>query len=218
MTASFDGTAQIWNGHTGSPLGEPMNHGDMVYDAVWSDDSSVVLTYGRSGSARLWDAASSRPARRAAVAPRPGRRSGLPARQARCRHLLARRHGQALDRRPSRSARSAEQAALETNVMTGMELGDDDIVRLLDVSTWRSRRDALEALRTWSRALSIRGGLRRGFGWRPVGGICCFSSRRVGPGADVRLKPDLQIGVRNCQAPHYFRFNANAGREPYFMA
>ena len=37
-----------------------MNHGDMVYDAVWSDDSSRVLTYGRSGSARLWDAASSR--------------------------------------------------------------------------------------------------------------------------------------------------------------
>ena len=29
--------------------------------------------------------------------------------------------------------------------MTGMELGDDDIVRLLDVSTWRSRRAALEA-------------------------------------------------------------------------
>ena len=27
--------------------------------------------------------------------------------------------------------------------MTGMELGDDDLVRLLDVSTWRSRRDEL---------------------------------------------------------------------------
>ena len=61
LTASFDGTAQIWNGRTGSPEGEPMNHGDMVYDAIWSDDSSVVLTYGRSGSARLWNAASSRP-------------------------------------------------------------------------------------------------------------------------------------------------------------
>ena len=31
--------------------------------------------------------------------------------------------------------------------MTGMELGDDDLVRLLDVSTWRSRRDELEASR-----------------------------------------------------------------------
>ena len=61
LTASFDGTAQIWNGRTGSPLGEPMNHGEMVYDAIWSEDSSRVLTYGRSGSARLWDAASSRP-------------------------------------------------------------------------------------------------------------------------------------------------------------
>ena len=37
-----------------------MNHGDLVYDAVWSDDSSRVLTYGRSSSARFWDAASSR--------------------------------------------------------------------------------------------------------------------------------------------------------------
>jgi hypothetical protein len=38
--------------------------------------------------------------------------------------------------------------ALETSVLTGMELGDDDIVRLLDVSTWRSRRSALDASRS----------------------------------------------------------------------
>ena len=46
--------------HRQQPMGEPLHHGELVYDAVWSDDSSRVLTYGRSESARLWDAASSR--------------------------------------------------------------------------------------------------------------------------------------------------------------
>ena len=42
---------------------------------------------------------------------------------------------------------AANEAAIETSVMTGMELGEDDLVRLLDVSNWQSRRDALERMR-----------------------------------------------------------------------
>ena len=33
----------------------------MIYGAVFNSDASMVLTFGRSKSARLWDAATSRP-------------------------------------------------------------------------------------------------------------------------------------------------------------
>ncbi len=50
---------------------------------------------------------------------------------------------------PAASSAPAGQVALETSVMTGMELGADDLVKLLDVSTWRTKRGELETL--WAR-------------------------------------------------------------------
>ena len=150
MTASFDGTAQIWNARTGKPMGEPLEHGELVYDAIWSDDSTCVLTYGRSHSARLWDAASSR------VLGEPmshgGRVDGalfVPG-----KHVVATcsRDGTArLWTMPAPSSAPAERVALEASVMTGMELGADDLVKSLDVRAWRSRRDELEVARSRDR-------------------------------------------------------------------
>jgi WD40 repeat protein len=117
----------------------------MVYDAIWSDDSSVVLTYGRSDSALLWDAASSRVVgerlshgdRIDGAAFLPGKRGVV---------ATCSRDGTArLWTIPTTVSTPAERAALQASVMTGMELGDDDLARLLDVPTWRARRDALEA-------------------------------------------------------------------------
>ena len=48
---------------------------------------------------------------------------------------------------PAISTTPAGQLGLEATVITGMELRDDDLPRLLDVSTWRSRRKELEELR-----------------------------------------------------------------------
>jgi WD40 repeat protein len=119
----------------------------MVYDAVWSGDSSVVLSYGRSGSARLWNAATSRPlGERLSHRDRVDGPIFLPGRPA---VATCSRDGAArLWTVPEPISTPADQAVLETIVTTGMELGDDDIVRLLDVSAWRSRRDALEAMRS----------------------------------------------------------------------
>ncbi len=150
VTASFDGTAQIWDGHTGHPIGEPLEHGELVYDAVWSEDSSRVLTYGRSNSARLWDAASSRPL--GEPMSHRGRVDGAVFVPGRSVVATCSRDGTArLWSIPAESRGSAEQIGLETSVITGMELGDLDLVRPLDVSTWRSRRDALEELRSRER-------------------------------------------------------------------
>ena len=146
VTASFDGTAQVWNGHTGAPLGEPMNHGEMVYDAVWSDDSSCILTYGRSDSALLWDVASSR---------RVGQSLTHSDRLVRAffvtgRNVIATCSRDGTTRlwsMPVSTTASAPVVALEAAVITGLDLGPDNLLRLLDVPSWRSRRAALETHR-----------------------------------------------------------------------
>ena len=131
-------------------MGEPLDHGELVYDAVWSDDSTRVLTFGRSDSARLWDAASSR------VLGEPmthtERIDGAVFLAGRPVVATCSRDGTArLWTMPAIGSVPAEQVALETSVMTGMELGADDLVKLLDVATWRSRRRALEASRSRER-------------------------------------------------------------------
>ena len=131
-------------------MGEPLQHGEMVYDAVWSDDSSRVLTYGRSDSAKLWDAASSR------VLGEPmshgGRINGAVFLPGRAVVATCSRDGTAkLWTTPAISSAPAEQITVEASVMTGLELGADDLVKLLDVATWRSRRDELEASRSRER-------------------------------------------------------------------
>jgi WD40 repeat protein/serine/threonine protein kinase len=150
VTASFDGTAQIWNAGTGKPMGEPLDHGELVYDAVWSDDSTRVLTYGRSRSARLWDGASSR------VLGEPMshgvRVDGALFLPGKSVIATCSRDGTArLWTMPALSSTPAEQVALEASVMTGMELGADDLVKSLDVRAWRSRRDELEMSRNRER-------------------------------------------------------------------
>jgi WD40 repeat protein/serine/threonine protein kinase len=142
LTGSFDGTAQIWDSHTGRPLGEPMNDGDMIYGAFFSADASIVLTFSRKGSARLWDAASSRPLGQ------PLSHQGqiesctfLPGRSTIA--TIARDRTARLWTVPAPLAGDPQRIADQMSVLTGMELGDDDVVRVLDFSAWKSRRAAI---------------------------------------------------------------------------
>jgi len=143
LTGSFDGTAQIWDAHTGRPLGEPMNHGDMLYGAEFNHDASIVLTFGRSWSARLWDAASSRPLGEWLA--HDGEiddavfLAGRPVVATASRDKTAR-----LWSVPAPFTGSADQVAEQMSVLTGMELGEGDVVRVLDVSAWKSQRDAIQ--------------------------------------------------------------------------
>jgi WD40 repeat protein/serine/threonine protein kinase len=144
LTASFDGTAQIWSAETGSPLGEPMNHGDMLYGARFNQAASIVLTFGRSGAARLWDAASSRPLgewlRHADEIDDGAFLSGRPAVATISRDGTAR-----IWSVPGRLDGGADEIASEMSVLTGMELGNDDVAGVLDVAAWKSRHEAIAA-------------------------------------------------------------------------
>lgn len=55
VTAHYD-QARLWNAETGTQLGL-LKHDAVVYTAVFSDDSSKVITAsGKDGHARIWDA------------------------------------------------------------------------------------------------------------------------------------------------------------------
>ena len=61
LTASLDGTAQVWDAATGRAIGPPMIHGGEVNCIAFSPDGRLILTGGVDGKARLWDAATGRP-------------------------------------------------------------------------------------------------------------------------------------------------------------
>jgi WD40 repeat protein len=58
VTASFDGSAQVWDVETGSRIGSPMLHHTLVNSAAFSPDNSRVVTASQDGVGQVWDAAS----------------------------------------------------------------------------------------------------------------------------------------------------------------
>jgi WD40 repeat protein len=61
VTASEDGTAQVWNAISGASVGAPLRHGATVVSASFSSDGKRVVTASKDGTARIWDASLSRP-------------------------------------------------------------------------------------------------------------------------------------------------------------
>jgi hypothetical protein len=57
VTASADGTAQVWEAATGKAVGEPLRHDGVVNSAVFSPDGKWVLTASADHTARVWEAA-----------------------------------------------------------------------------------------------------------------------------------------------------------------
>jgi WD40 repeat protein/serine/threonine protein kinase len=61
LSASDDGTAQLWSVATGEPVGPALRHAGPVLAAVFSADGETVLTGSADKTARLWAAATGKP-------------------------------------------------------------------------------------------------------------------------------------------------------------
>ena len=61
VTASADKTARLWDGTSGKPVGEPMEHEDVVNSAQFSPDGQRVVTILEDNTAWLWDVTSAKP-------------------------------------------------------------------------------------------------------------------------------------------------------------
>jgi tetratricopeptide (TPR) repeat protein len=57
VTASWDGTAQVWEAATGRAVGEPLRHEKGVNSAAFSPDGRFVVTASEDATARVWEAA-----------------------------------------------------------------------------------------------------------------------------------------------------------------
>ena len=55
LTASWDGTARVWDPASGKELAVLKGHSDRVNSAVWSPDGSRILTASNDTTARVWD-------------------------------------------------------------------------------------------------------------------------------------------------------------------
>lgn len=56
VTASQDGTAQLWSAGTGKPTAEPLGHRDAVFSAAFDRAGQRVLTASFDGTVRIWTA------------------------------------------------------------------------------------------------------------------------------------------------------------------
>jgi serine/threonine protein kinase len=61
VTASADGTAQLWDVKTGEPLTAPLRHSAAVWSADFSPDGRRVATASEDKTARVWDADTGKP-------------------------------------------------------------------------------------------------------------------------------------------------------------
>jgi len=145
VTASDDGTAQLWETESRTRRGMPFSHRMRVQTAVFSPDGRLVLTGSADSTARLWDISTGRsvgPAllhrglvTSAAFSP-DGKRfvtgsSG---------------HTAFLWKTPTPVEGEAHHLVLWTEVRTGMALDETERLTVLDAPTWEERRGRLQRL------------------------------------------------------------------------
>jgi WD40 repeat protein len=141
VTGSEDRTARLWDAATGQSLGEPLMHQGAVLAVAFGPDGVTVLTTSRDRKARLWDVASRRMLGPPMLHEGPVR-AGVFHPEGR----LVLTAGEDMTARlwavPAATTGPAERVVARIQVLTGMELDELGVVRVLDGPVWRDRRAA----------------------------------------------------------------------------
>jgi eukaryotic-like serine/threonine-protein kinase len=142
LTGSADTTAQLWDAHTGQPLGPPLKHQGEVRTVAFSPDGRLILTGSDDEAAQLWDTTTGKafgppfphPALIDTVAFGPDGRTALTGGEDNVARLWE---------VPVPIEGTREQIVLWMKVITGMDIGDDGSVRIMDAKIWQESRQLL---------------------------------------------------------------------------
>jgi len=145
VTGGADKSVRLWKAATGEPVGTPLLHQGAVNTVAFSPDARWILSGSADQSARLWDGATGKPigmpfvhqggVRAAAFSPDGSLvLTGCEDETVRLWAL------------PRPVAGSPDQLLCWAETITGMELGNDGILRGLDPNRFKQRSQRLEQL------------------------------------------------------------------------
>jgi WD40 repeat protein/tRNA A-37 threonylcarbamoyl transferase component Bud32 len=142
LTASEDHTAQLWDAANGSHRGRPFSHAGLVLGAVFSPDDRLVLTVSVDRTARLWDVGTGRSV--GPVLRHPGQVSAA-AFSPDGRHFATgcAVQGGRLWTTPLPWEDEPAAVVRRLEVLAGLELDDNEGLRVLDAATWQDRKGRL---------------------------------------------------------------------------
>jgi WD40 repeat protein len=139
VTAGGD-SAQLWNVADGSAFGGQMRHGSRVTGVAFSPDGKFVLTSSRDGTARLWSAADGTGP---LGPPMPHDSEKWGAAFAGDGRAVLTHAGKNVYLWPQAHWEgTSEDMERWAERVTGLHLGDDDMVRVLDAKSWAERKPA----------------------------------------------------------------------------
>ena len=144
-TGSPDGTAQLWDAGTWKPLGVPLCQHGQINCVAFALGDALLVTAGADNSARLWFCRTSHPVgpglahreRVSAVALSPDGRTLATASDDKMAKLWA---------MPTLVTEVPEHLVGWVQALTGLELDENNSVRVLPADEWQARRDRFTPL------------------------------------------------------------------------
>jgi WD40 repeat protein/tetratricopeptide (TPR) repeat protein len=145
LTGSEDQSARLWDAATGRPLGRPLRHHGHVLALAYSPDGRTILTGSADRTARLWDAATGQPLGKSlhhqgvvcAVAYSPDAKTILTGSWDGTARLWD---------APAPLPDDLPRLSARVETLTGLELDEQGVIRVLDTTQWTARRQRLSEL------------------------------------------------------------------------